>query len=172
MPDTRGIGIAAIAAGSLLAYSGIKGYSLTKTVQSLVTGKSPQGQAQVSPVGTPQGSNDSSSNGGQAPAGSGGTPSQNKKLGQEMAAASPYNWTGPQWTALNDIVEAESGWSDTVLNSQGSGAAGIAQNINGWSADYQKGNARQQIAWLLNYIQQRYGNPVMAWAFHKKNGWY
>lgn len=173
MADTRGTGVAAIAAGVLLAYAGVKGYSVGTTIKSLVTGKSPQNQAQVSPVGTPTGSAAAGSQdtGTSSPGGSGGTPSQNKALGQQMAAAAPYNWTGAQWTALNDIVEAESGWSSTVVNSS-STASGIAQNINGWSSDYQKGNARQQIAWLLNYIQQRYGTPVMAWAFHKKNGWY
>jgi hypothetical protein len=87
-----------------------------------------------------------------------------------MAAA--YGWgSGAEWTALNNIVMAESGWSDTAANST-SDARGIAQNINGWSSSYQEGNARQQIAWLLSYIKGRYGNPINAWQFHLANGYY
>jgi hypothetical protein len=91
-------------------------------------------------------------------------------MGRMMATA--YGWgMGAEWTALNNIVMAESGWSATVVN-PGSTASGIAQNIAGFGPGYQSGNAPQQIAWLLKYIKSRYGTPEKAWAFHLANGWY
>lgn len=72
MPDTKGIGIAAIAAGGLLAYAGVKGYSIGTTIQNLVTGKSPLKQAQATAVGTPSGESPTTS-GNAPPPGPGGT---------------------------------------------------------------------------------------------------
>jgi hypothetical protein len=42
-----GPAIGSIAAGGLLAYAGIKGYSIPATVRKLISGQSPAGQAQV-----------------------------------------------------------------------------------------------------------------------------
>ena len=94
----------------------------------------------------------------------------NQALGRLLAVR--YGWaTGQEWTALNNIVMDESGWNADAVNPS-SGAAGIAQNIQGWGPDYEEGNASQQISWMLAYIQQRYGDPVKAWAFHLANGYY
>lgn len=113
--------------------------------------------------------------GGNTPPPTQGTPAQNAQLGQQMAAAQPYGWTGAQWDALNNIVMAESGWDDRATNPT-SGAYGIPQALPGSKmasagADWQT-DSRTQIAWMLQYIQQRYGNPQNAWAFHLANGWY
>jgi resuscitation-promoting factor RpfB len=106
---------------------------------------------------------------------SGQTEAANAALGEQMAAAAPYNWTGAQWTALNNIVMAESGWNQTAENPS-SGAYGIPQALPGskmasagsnWQTD-----AATQIAWMLQYIVQRYGTPVTAWQFHLAHGWY
>ncbi len=87
----------------------------------------------------------------------------NQSLGQQMAAAA--GWTGGQWRALNSLIMGESGWNSTIMNAQGSGAAGIAQNIKGFGPGYEKGNAGQQISWLISYIRGRYGTPEHAYAF-------
>lgn len=167
-----GTAAGAIGAGAVLAYAGIKGYSIPKTLQLLVQGKSPAGQAQATGIAGAA-SSPSSPGSGSSSAGNpakGTTDAQNQALGKQLAAA--YGWsTGQEWTDLNNIAEAESGWSDTVVNGS-SGAAGIAQNIDGWSSDYQEGNAPQQIAWFLSYIKSRYGDPIAAWAFHLAHGWY
>jgi hypothetical protein len=112
----------------------------------------------------------------------GGTTAQNQALGQQMAAAQPYNWTGDQWTALNNIVMAESGWDTTIDNGGGHGyeggnvAYGIPQALPGSKmasagADWQT-NPATQIKWMLGYIQSTYGTPQNAWAFHLAHGWY
>jgi hypothetical protein len=44
----NGVALGAIAAGVLFTYAGIKGYSIPKTIQNLITGQSPLNQAQVS----------------------------------------------------------------------------------------------------------------------------
>lgn len=108
-------------------------------------------------------------------AGSGSTSSgANVKLGEKMAAASPYHWTGGQFTCLNELWTRESGWSATALNAS-SGATGIPQLLPsahaipaGWS------NPAVQINWGLGYIANTpgYGSPCAAWAHEQQFGWY
>jgi hypothetical protein len=102
--------------------------------------------------------------------GSGGSPSANVALGKAMAAK--YGWTGPQFTALYQLWERESGWNSRAVN-PGSGATGIPQLLPGahkipagWASP------RVQIAWGLNYIKGRYGNPENALAHENQFGWY
>lgn len=106
-----------------------------------------------------------------APAALGGTPAQNEALANQMAAA--YGWAGRQVTCLDDLWIHESGFSAYAANPS-SDARGIPQNISGWSAGYQSGNARQQIAWGLAYIKGRYGSPCDAWDFEMSHtpNWY
>jgi len=101
-----------------------------------------------------------------APAGS------NEALANQMAA-SGYGWTGVQATCLDDLWNHESGF-DAYAANPSSDARGIPQNIQGWSAGYQPGNAGQQISWGLAYISGRYGNPCAAWAFEMSHtpNWY
>lgn len=108
----------------------------------------------------------------------GGAPSTaneaaNKKLGQSLAQS--YGWgTGAQWTALNNIVMAESGWNNTAQNPT-STAYGIGQFLDTtWATvgGQKTSNATAQINDMLKYIRQRYGTPVAAWNFHLANGWY
>jgi hypothetical protein len=91
-------------------------------------------------------------------------------LGQQMASG--YGWgSGAEWTCLDELWTRESGWSATAANPT-SDARGIAQNINGWSASYQYGDASQQIAWGLSYISSTYGDPCAAWTHEQADSWY
>lgn len=157
--------------GALFLWSGLKGASVTTSLRSLLSAKPHLAGANANPItaapGTPGGGGGVAAAGGNP---AGGNDAANQALGRQMAAG--YGWgSGQEWTALNNIVMAESGWSDTVTNPTSS-AAGIAQNINGFGPGYQSGNAAQQIAWLLSYVRQRYGDPIRAWQFHLANGWY
>lgn len=176
-----GVGLAAVFAGGILVWSGVKGYSVSGVFRDLIAGKQPSSLKQTTPVtssgifggllgglGSAVGLTSSSVH---IPAGAvSGSNAQNKALGQKMAAQLGWG-SGAEWDALNNIVMGESGWSDTIKN-PGSNASGIAQNINGFGPGYQSGNAPQQIAWLLQYIKTRYGTPSAAWQFHLAHGWY
>jgi hypothetical protein len=107
-----------------------------------------------------------------AAAASTGSGSSNEQLANSMAA-SGYGWTGDQATCLDDLWTEESGFSAYAAN-PASDARGIPQNISGWSASYQPGNARQQVAWGLHYIAGRYGTPCAAWTFERSHvpNWY
>lgn len=172
MASNSGKAIAVTAIGVLLVYSGIQNVGVFAALDDLIHGNAPKAgpsvlSASATDTGTVTGASDTTAVGGNP---SGGSRSANQALGKQMAAA--YGWnTGEEWTALNNIVMAESGWDANAANPT-SDARGIAQNINGWSSNYQQGNAAQQIAWLLQYIQQRYGDPIKAWSFHLANGWY
>lgn len=49
----NGSAVGVIAAGLVFLYAGIKGFSIPQTIQSIVQGKTPAKQAQVTGVGTP-----------------------------------------------------------------------------------------------------------------------
>jgi hypothetical protein len=155
--------------GVLLIWSGISNKGFLTSVRDVVQGVEPTAGPKQN-LFTPTASASSTSEEETAMPVGGGSDAQNAALGQQMAGA--YGWdSGSEWEALNNIVMAESGWNDEAANPS-SDARGIAQNINGWSQSYQEGNAAQQIAWLLQYIKQWYGDPETAWSFHLANGWY
>jgi hypothetical protein len=169
----NGVALGAIATGSLLAYAGIRGFSILKAAQNVVQGVKPNAGQTSATISAPAGTTGYVDT-GVSPAGgsidTSGNDKANEALGKLLAA--PYGWaTGAQWAAINWIFTDESHWSDTVKNPN-SDAAGIAQNINGFGPGYEDGNAAQQILWGYNYIKERYGTPVAAQAFHEANGWY
>lgn len=109
-----------------------------------------------------------------APVVAGGSPSSNRALGADMAAA--RGWSGDQWSCLDALWSHESGWRHDVWNRQGSGAYGIPQALPGskmssHGADWQT-NPATQIAWGLDYIAGRYGTPCGARAHSLRVGWY
>lgn len=173
MAGASGKAILITAVGGLLVYSGINNAGVLTSLDDLIHGNSPTvgpNAISISDGSTTITSGVVDASDVTQSAGGAGSFAQYQQLGQTMASA--YGWgSGDEWTALNNIVMAESGWNPDAQNPSSS-AAGIAQNIDGWSSNYEEGNAPQQIAWLLQYIQQRYGDPIAAWQFHLANGWY
>lgn len=55
----NGPALGMMAVGGIFLYAAIKGYSVLATAQSLITGKSPAGQAQTTGIGTPTGAGSS-----------------------------------------------------------------------------------------------------------------
>jgi hypothetical protein len=103
----------------------------------------------------------------------GGTPAQNEALGRQMCA--DRGWSAAQCDDLDRLWTKESGWNHRAHNS-GSGAHGIPQALPGskmasHGADWAT-SPRVQIAWGLDYISDRYGNPSSAWAHSVRTGWY
>ena len=82
-----------------------------------------------------------------------------------------YGYSAGDFNALDSIIERESGWNPNAVNDS-SGAAGIAQRISGYDQSYSQNQPREQIRWLLNYIDDRYGTPQEALAFKDRMGWY
>ncbi|HEX6887480.1 MAG TPA: hypothetical protein VF143_05170 [Candidatus Nanopelagicales bacterium] len=103
----------------------------------------------------------------------GGTPAANRALGMQLCA--DRGWSTAQCGDLAKLWQKESGWSTSAHNAS-SGAHGIPQALPG-SKMASKGSdwatsARTQIAWGLDYIAGRYGNPSNAWAHSVRTGWY
>lgn len=86
-------------------------------------------------------------------------------------ATNRYGYSPGDFNALDSIIERESGWDPNAVNDS-SGAAGIAQRISGYGHGYEQDRPKQQINWLLNYIEDRYGSPQAALAFKDREGWY
>ena len=67
---------------------------------------------------------------------------------------------------------AQSGGNPNAQNPTSS-AYGIAQNIGGPAGYGAYGTSPAgQIAWMLDYIAGRYGDPIGAWAHELSAGWY
>lgn len=103
----------------------------------------------------------------------GGSPAQNRALGLQMCAE--RGWSASQCNDLGTLWDRESGWSSSAHNSS-SGAHGIPQSLPGskmasHGADWAS-NPRTQIAWGMDYISDRYGNPSAALAHSYNVGWY
>jgi Transglycosylase SLT domain len=86
------------------------------------------------------------------------------QIGQKMAAL--VGWTGAQWRALYDLWNNESGWNPLADNPT-STAFGIPQFIKSTAQAYGvygSTDPSRQIAAGLQYIADRYGDPLHAWA--------
>ncbi len=98
----------------------------------------------------------------------------------EQSVAAFKSWAasrvgGEQFSCLEPLWEAESGWNHYAQNSS-SGAYGIPQALPGekmasagsdWSS-----NGYTQMEWGLGYISERYGSPCGAWSAFQSQGWY
>jgi Transglycosylase SLT domain len=178
----KGPAYAAIGVGALFIYSGIKGYSILKTVQNVVKGGSPntgQSTADVSASANNETQNASIINTatGNTTAVT-GSAAANQAIAKPLAAALGWTEANGQWQDLVQLWDDESGWSNTAENA--SGAYGVAQALP--NTKYPKagqppsegGNAdaTTQIEWGLSYIQSTYGNPQNALAHENAYNWY
>ena len=168
-----GTAVAALFAGLVLAYSGLKGKGIGNTIRSLIAGGNPGTTPSINAPDT-----SSPTDPGAVVAGPGGTTSNmtNRQAGQLIASMN--GWTGAEWTALDELWTRESGWSNTAQNPT-SGAYGIAQALpptkyptQGQAPPTGTSDANAQIYWGVQYIAQRYGDPIKAWAHEQQYGWY
>lgn len=97
----------------------------------------------------------------------------NAKTTQSMANA--FGWGGgPEWAALYQIWQQESGFSTSagsVNKAYGIPQADPGSKMSAFGSDWRT-NPRTQIGWGLNYIASRYGDPLGAWAHKSRTGWY
>lgn len=110
--------------------------------------------------------------------GGGGTPldlsgvaGDNLAIGQ--AAADMVGWKGHEWDMLKELWTRESQWNNNAQNPT-STAYGIAQFLDATWAGFgpKTSDPKKQIEYGVRYIQQRYGTPSAAVAFHDANNWY
>lgn len=185
----NGIALAGLATGIVFLYAGIKGKSITQSVQYIIQGKNPAGSPAANPIA-------GSSTAGAAPGNVTG-PEVNVSGGSAQAllqtAAAQHGWgSGAEWQALQNIEMAEAGFNADATNPT-SGAYGLAQALGHGTAgsagtvtnEYggyglndaeakaaNSGDAGEQAVWMCNYIAQTYGDPVTAWNFHLAHGYY
>jgi hypothetical protein len=104
-----------------------------------------------------------------------GGPGTGPVVDQVRAVAARYGWgTGPQWTALDKLIQKESSWNPNAQNPN-STAYGLFQFLNStWASTgiAKTSNPSQQAEAGMRYIQSRYGTPTGAVAFHARNNWY
>lgn len=82
-------------------------------------------------------------------------------------------YKGDELTAIDNLIKRESGWRVDAVNSE-SGAGGIPQALpfSKTGCGMTEKDLECQLQWMIGYINQRYGNPVLALEFHNTNGWY
>jgi hypothetical protein len=92
-----------------------------------------------------------------------------------QAMLGSFGWSASQFSCLEPLWAAESGWSVTASNPS-TGAYGIPQAMPGSKMASAGPNwqtsATTQIRWGLGYIRSRYGSPCSAWNHEEAYGWY
>src|SRR5579859_4287505 len=128
-----GLGVAYATSGFVLLWSGWKNATIKDTLTSFLKGQPPQPNptgALTVGIGTGPGNTAQQPQLNEPGVPSSGTVSgadekANQTLGKAMAAA--YGWAaGTNWTSLDNVVMAESGWNNLAQN-PGSTAYGIGQ---------------------------------------------
>ncbi|WP_017571832.1 aggregation-promoting factor C-terminal-like domain-containing protein [Nocardiopsis halotolerans] len=130
------------------------------------------------PEPEPEATEDDSSGGGSDSSGSGSTSSAPSGSPREIALQMVLDqgWPASEFhDCLEPLWEKESNWDHTAENPS-SGAYGIPQALPGDKmashGDDWRTNPATQIAWGLDYIEGRYGNPCGAWSHSQANNWY
>lgn len=79
------------------------------------------------------------------------------------------------WSGLNYIISAESGWNPNARNPS-SGTYGLGQmqgyNLHYYTKHGGKSNAIAQLMGIMDYIHDRYGSVAKAVSFRKSHNWY
>lgn len=112
------------------------------------------------PVPVPQGGNTIQNNG--------------NVRGMLLQAAAQAGWTGQQAADLLSLVQRESSFRPDAQNPS-STAYGLFQFLDStWAGTgvQKTSDPLKQILAGFKYIQDRYGDPSSAMAFHRRNGWY
>jgi hypothetical protein len=104
-----------------------------------------------------------------------GNPSRSSAIGIATILSRQRGWSGANLNALIKLWDKESGWNYRAKNPSSS-AYGIPQALPGSKmaasgADWAT-NPTTQIRWGLQYIAERYGNPLAAWAHSQRLNWY
>lgn len=91
------------------------------------------------------------------------------------ALVAQRGWGAEQFACLDKLWTKESNWQVSA-NNPSSSAYGIPQSLPGskmssHGSDWRT-NPATQIAWGLDYIDDRYGSPCSAWAHSQANNWY
>lgn len=77
--------------------------------------------------------------------------------------AAAYGWdSGAQWSALDRLINGESGWNPNARNPNSS-ASGLFQKMTSLHGALE-GTVAGQARWGLNYIKGAYGSPARAWS--------
>ncbi|WP_054814887.1 transglycosylase SLT domain-containing protein [Nocardia arizonensis] len=147
-----------------------QGYAYTpKNLPSMVTTVTPQSSA---PVNDP-----ALANAAPAPAAETSASTGNSVVDAVKNAMSPVGWnTGPQWSALDELVSHESSWNPTAQNPS-STAYGLFQFLDqtwGTVGGSKTSDPYLQAVYGQRYISQRYGDPSKAWSFWQAQNphWY
>lgn len=107
---------------------------------------------------------------GQLPAG--GSTEANKQIVMQLARE--RGWSSPELlNALDRLVMKESGYRNDAQNPTSS-AYGMFQFLNSTWGPYgaKTSDPRLQALYGLQYIANRYGDPLKALNFHLNNNWY
>lgn len=108
-----------------------------------------------------------------------GTPMTPQHYARQYMLAN-YHWGPDKFDEVDYIFFHESGWRSTAINPIGGNPAtsayGIPQALPGSKmasagADWAT-NFKTQVRWGLGYIRERYGNPLVAYAFWLSHHWY
>ncbi len=95
----------------------------------------------------------------------------NEIVAMAGAMAAERGWVNEQWDALYNLWTKEANFNPAAANPT-TGACGIPQAYPCSKLPGFPGDPKAQINWGLNYITQRYGDPINAWSYWKSHNSY
>ena len=73
------------------------------------------------------------------------------------------------WDAMAALIKRESGFNPNATNAH-SGACGLPQALP--CSKLKDTSVEGQMAWMITYVRNRYGNPTNALSFQLAHNWY
>ncbi|MFD6949344.1 hypothetical protein A6A08_12670 [Nocardiopsis sp. TSRI0078] len=147
-------------------------------VEGALQSASGEGSEIPEPEPEPEPEAETGSSGGSDSSGGASTASAPSGSAKEIALQMVLDegWAASEFhDCLEPLWEKESNWNHTAENPS-SGAYGIPQSLPGSKmashGDDWRTNPATQIAWGIDYIKGRYGNPCGAWSHSQANNWY
>jgi Transglycosylase SLT domain len=170
MTGISGAGVALVAGGGVLVFSGVENTPVTQVFRSLARGQKPAAGPEATVAANAETISDATGIPFTPP--STALAAANQAVARVLAA--PYGWsTGQEWAALVALWNRESSWDNTAQDPT-STAYGIAQFLDTTWAPYgpKTSDPALQIRYGLEYIRATYGDPVTAWQHEESEGWY
>jgi len=101
-----------------------------------------------------------------------GSRKDNKLMSQQLLKF--FGWgTGPEQRAFDALEMSEAGYNQNAQNPT-STAYGMGQFLDSTWAPYgpKTSDPRKQLLYMMEYIRDRYGDPIAAWSYHQGHNSY
>jgi len=91
---------------------------------------------------------------------------------EKVLAIVSAKYAGDELMAFDNIMKKEAGYRLDAINEIGCGGMPQACPASKMNCPLDDSGLECQTNWVMNYIENRYGNPTTAWNFHLAHNYY